>query len=295
MKTQKQHQLLALFAGALITVSLSAKNWEKSYEFNFPTDSGSALNIAVRDADVEIMGDAALSETTIVVTHVFSGGSESDAEAYFKSEAIVAIKEGAGISVENVVKHFNRRNGFFNGRRHTQLLITCPYVIDTTARTSDGDLTLINVKGEIHLRSSDGDLDIRKIEGNTIVTTSDGDVLIEKMDGSLAARTSDGSIEISKLTGSFDVQTSDGDIQIDLDNDPTGDCSMKTSDGDISFSVGHAKSLLIIARVSDGSIRNQLQDSTTLSVNRRSQTIKVGEGKVKIQAKTSDGSITIRS
>ncbi len=98
--------------------------------------------------------------------------------------------------------------------------------------------------------------------------TSDGDIEIDDLKGNLEARTSDGDIEISHLSGSIQAQTSDGSIHIKMDQDPTGDCSLKTSDGDIDISIGQASSLLITARVSDGSIRNKLPDSTTLSVEK---------------------------
>ena len=331
MNTQNNHRFFAVIASALITFSVSAKDWERTYEFNFQTDSGSPLSIAVRDADVDIIGDTSLQETTIVVTHMFSGGSESDAETYFEREEIVAFQEGSETIVENVIKRPEQRNWFSHGRRHTTIEIRSPYEVVTKAKTSDGDLTVTNVKGETQLRSSDGDITAIKIDGNTQFTSSDGDVSVENvvgdlsaktsdgdlnlsdvsgdvsaltsdgdieiddLKGNLEARTSDGDIDISRLKGSVQAQTSDGSIHIKMDQDPTGDCSLKTSDGDIYISIGHASSLLITARVSDGSIRNKLPDSTTLSVEKRSQTIKVGAGEIKIQAKTSDGSITIGS
>ncbi len=150
---------------------------------------------------MDIIGDTSLRETTIVVTHKFSGGSESEAETFFEREEIVAFQEGSETKVENVIKRPKQGNWISHGRRHTTIEIRSPYEVITKAKTSDGNITLTNVKGESQLRSSDGDITAIKIEGNTQFTSSDGNVLVEKVVGDLRAKTSDGDLNLSDVSG----------------------------------------------------------------------------------------------
>jgi len=286
--------LTAISFGTLLC-SAGAETLEKTYQFSYPYNPDQLIQLSVRDADVEVLGDAALQQTTITVLHTTKGLTEEQAELFFEQERIESSSTGALIKVENAEKHPQWDSIRGHGKRHTSISISCPVGISAQLASSDGDLTLSNIRGELKMRSSDGDVKITRVSGPIEIGTSDGDVIVDNAQGVITAKTSDGDVIIHNLAGSVNAQTSDGDIEITMASDPAGPCAFKTSDGNVSLIVESPVSLMIRAQVADGNIHCQLKDSQYVEQKRHSQTIKVGNGDISIDIKTSDGDVLIGS
>jgi len=287
--------ILALSAALTFCVWSEADTFEKTYRFDYNANEAQQLQVSIRDADVEIIGDATASSTSIEVIHKAKTGSQAEADRFFERESIASGAENGIIVIENAVKNSGWNMERIHGSCNTKISVTCPYQMAGSIRSSDGDISATNLKGDLTIRSSDGDLHTIKIVGNLDAATSDGDIIIDGLQGDVDARTSDGDILINHLAGAFSTQTSDGDIQVTLESDPTANSTMRTSDGDISLSIASPKSLTIKARVSDGEIENRFSAGTVTHRDRSSQTIVVGSGDIEIQIRTTDGDINIGS
>lgn len=113
---------------------------------------------------------------------------------------------------------------------------------ETEARTSDGDITIDYITGpHIALRTSDGDIQTDEMEAETIEAgTSDGDLDLGSVSGELRASTSSGEIAVI-LTRSAEtyLKSGDGNITITLDSNFSADLYLKGErvrfDSDIDF------------------------------------------------------------
>lgn len=107
---------------------------------------------------------------------------------------------------------------------------------NVSGHTSDGDVRVDNVQGRVDVRTSDGDVHLSYIQGDAQCSTSDGSIDLLNLSGSIEAKTSDGSIEFDNLAGGLMASTSDGNIRGSMVK-VTGQLSLKSSDGNIDVKV----------------------------------------------------------
>lgn len=159
--------------------------------------------------------------------------------------------------------------------------------------TEDGDISLGDLDGTVTLNSSDGDIRVGRIQGmEADVETSDGDVTIAALAAEQSVvRTSDGDIDLRNVAGALRASTSDGDIRITLDQSAGVD--LRTSDGDI---VIYAPATLS-ASVSFEGEDLEIARSFTIAgrVSRRRISGDMNGGGARLEASTSDGSISLRA
>ncbi len=141
---------------------------------------------------------------------------------------------------------------------------------DQTCRTSDGNIEVEDISGSLSARTSDGNIEVVGIRGTTELQTSDGDILAEKIVGDCNARTSDGKVVVRDVEGDVSAVTSDGNVLLVKAN---GNHSARTSDGDIHF---EELSGGLTAQTSDGDIHGDFLDL-----------------KDELSLKTSDGDISV--
>lgn len=162
---------------------------------------------------------------------------------------------------------------------------------------------------QIQLRGEQLDSDlILTLPTNTSlrIRTSEGDVDIYGIDGDIEVTASDGSICLIDIAGSVSASSSDGDIRLQLrDASDLKNITLSSSDGDIDLLLPPIKAFSLIARTVDGDVvcsypfrssgssvkekRPRLKDilfSDTLSFQHN-------EGGFPILLSTSDGDIEI--
>ncbi len=128
-------------------------------------------------------------------------------------------------------------------------------------RTDDGNIRVSHVAGDISAKSKDGNIEISKINGAVSASASDGNIRVKEIDGSSDIQSSDGNLEMEDIDGSIQCRASDGNIEL---KNVRGDIAVKTSDGNISFT---DLSGSLTAQTGDGSINgNILQLKNSLTV-----------------------------
>lgn len=243
---------------------------EKVLDKRFPVSEGGLLEIAVGDSDVEVV----VGSSNEVHVEVWVEGRDMNvAREYFKHQRFSAEADGNTVRVRTDQPKVRFDFDWRNWRNHPQILtrIEVPERFDADLRTSDGDVSVERMRGDIQIRTSDGDVRVGALAGSRIsLDTSDGDIeaddlqadtiTLETSDGDILLgtvaadqinlRTSDGDLRARQLTGNVEAKTSDGDIRFDRVDATI--FSARTSDGDLS--IDELRASESTARTSDGEI-----------------------------------------
>ncbi len=110
--------------------------------------------------------------------------------------------------------------------------ISVPKNYNTKVNTSGGDISLMNLNGNVVFKTSGGDIKLGQVNGNVKLSTSGGDISASDINGYFKASTSGGDIKVKKFKGDTEVSTSGGDIWLQGQD---GKISASTSGGDISL------------------------------------------------------------
>jgi hypothetical protein len=112
------------------------------------------------------------------------------------------------------------------------------YVSVDSLKTSNGDITIYGIKGNISTETSNGDIDIENIEGYPSAITSNGDIEIKDTTGVKDLHSSNGRIyaEIYDFGENITISSSNGRIEIYINPQLNADIEMTTSWGEISIS-----------------------------------------------------------
>jgi len=142
---------------------------------------------------------------------------------------------------------------------------------DQRCNTSDGDVSVNEVRGAVVASTSDGNISLSKVSGNVEVKTSDGDIRIDETKGDIRASTSDGNVVVSKAMGNTSMKTSDGDLTF---RDLAGSLNAHTSDGNVSGNIVELKNELTI-RTSDGNISISVPANIGMDLNIKGERLDV--------------------
>lgn len=246
---------------------------ETMIDERFSVNEGGTLEIDVGDADVEVVNG---SSSEVHVEVILTARNLTDrAREYYERQNFSVTQSGNTVRVETDRRR--RINFDWNDwRNHPSIYVrvSAPETFDADLHTSDGDISVESLNGDIRLKTSDGDVVVGDLNGATLsLSTSDGNIQIDALDGEIIdIHTSDGELDLGTITAErITARTSDGDIRAISLN---GDAEIKTSDGDID--IDGVNGPAFFARTSDG----------TITVNELS----AGRSTVR----SSDGDITLR-
>jgi putative adhesin len=133
----------------------------------------------------------------------------------------------------------------------------------------------------LRMHTSDGDLSVRAVTGDLDIATSDGDVELADVGGTVRLRTRDGSVDADGLSSAaVDARTSDGDLRLGFATAPT-DVRTVSRDGSITVLVPRDDDPWRVSGTTRDGSRN-VDVATDPAAGRR------------ISARTSDGSVDVR-
>ncbi len=144
------------------------------------------------------------------------------------------------------------------------------------------------------VKTSNGDVIISGIKGDVKSTSSNGGIFIENVDGYVSATTSNGRIDIKGTTGIADLTTSNGNIDVEIfefqDN-----ISIGTSNGAITVYINSSINAEIDMTTSNGQITIS-GISLDLTLNEEKHKAgELGEGGNSIDMHTSNGNIKLQN
>lgn len=249
---------ILLFLAALLFVPLSSvaqdrddRDQETMIDERFSVNNDGTLEVDVGDADVEVVPGA--SDEVHVEVILAARRLDEDTREYYERQNFNVTQSGNTVRVETEPRR--RINFDWNDwRNHPSIYVrvSAPQTFNADLHTSDGDINVDRLSGNVRLRTSDGDVTAGELNGATLtLSTSDGDINVDVLEGeTVDINTSDGDLDLGKITAQrITARTSDGDIRA---NSLNGDTEVKTSDGDIDVDAFNGPGFY--ARTSDGAI-----------------------------------------
>jgi hypothetical protein len=236
---------VAMAALALLTsLPALAQDSEHSWSKTYPVTGKPTLNFEVSDANVAFRSCGECREIRIHVEVV--GRRLSDyrlEESQSGDEVHFAFRELPHIGL-HIAWHSEQ----------SQVTVESPAQLTLDARTSDGNVTLTGLRGELALTTGDGDVTADHVSGDLRIKSGDGRVKITDAEGALDARTSDGSLSVDGLFHALALHTSDGTLDVSLRDGTklTEASSIQTSDGSVTLRVPRTFAADLDVHTSDG-------------------------------------------
>jgi hypothetical protein len=242
MKTKLTVAVAAL--AMLTSLPVLAQDSDHSWSKTYPVTGKPTLNFEVSDANVAFQSCGECREIRIHVE--LAGRKLSDyrlEEGQSGDEVHFLFKELPHIGV-HIVWHSEQ----------THVTVESPAQLTLEAKTSDGNVTLSGLQGELALTTGDGDVTLDHVSGDLRIKSGDGHVRISDAEGTLDARTSDGSLNVDGLFHALVLHTSDGTLDVSLRDGTklTEASSIQTSDGSVTLHVPQSFAADLDVHTSDG-------------------------------------------
>jgi len=235
-------------AGLAILCSLTAlaQDRDHSWSRTYPVTGKPTLTFETSDARVEFRPCGDCHEIRIHVEVV--GLKLSDyrlEEGQSGDEVHFLFKELPHVGM-HIVWH----------REQTRVTVESPAQLTLQARTSDGNVTLSGLQGDLSLTTGDGDVALDHVSGNLRIKSGDGQVRVTDADGAIDAHTSDGNLSVDGLFHALAVQTSDGTLDLNLREGTklTGASTIRSSDGSVTIRVPQSFAADLSVHTSDGHV-----------------------------------------
>jgi hypothetical protein len=306
--------LLLIFVASL--PEIKAQNGDYSFKETYSITSPARLSVSSFDGNIEVMNS---NESEIQVFYIARKNGrilDMSREELEKEVILDVTSEKNSLKVSVKSKFENKTRSLFQSTDevHVSFKVLVPKqtncdlhssdgyirVAGLTSsqrlKTSDGNIEMINVNGDVTGHTSDGNIRLNEIVGSVEVGTSDGNIVIEKIKGNVISSTSDGNIELAEVIGDMNVKTSDGDIYF---SNIAGSFKGTTSDGNVKGNFIKLNNELTV-RTGDGNINIQIPDQLGLDLNIKGESLNVPltnfsgkSDKKSIQGKSNGGGIAV--
>ena len=136
------------------------------------------------------------------------------------------------------------------------MTVESPAQLTLQAKTSDGNVTLSGLQGDLNLTTGDGNVALDHVAGNLRIKSGDGQVKITDADGAIDAQTSDGNLSVDGLFHALALHTSDGTLELNLREGTklAGASTIQSSDGSVTLRVAQSFAADLNVRTSDGHV-----------------------------------------
>jgi hypothetical protein len=256
----------------------------------FDLQPGGTLTVDVPDGDVSI----ATSRGGRASVEVFITARDREwGRTVFERMKFEAIRSGNDLRVTATSPRLGDYDWGDGRGVDVRVEIAVPQRFDLDIASSDGDISINDVAGQIDLRTADGDVTLGNARGPAIsISTSDGDVSAESIEtDELVIQTHDGDVYVAANARSSRITTGDGDIQLDLM--ARGEVRLRTGDGDITIYGDHSLAADVELRGDDVQVGSEY--SLEGRLDRRGALGQLNGGGPLLLAETGDGTISIRS
>jgi hypothetical protein len=238
---------LAVALGALTLLSSAfAQDSDHSWSKTYPVTGAPTLTFETSDASVEFHPCGDCHQIRIHVEVVGRRLSDYRLEESQTGDAVhFLFKELPHIGV-HIVWH----------REQTRVTVESPAQLTLQAKTSDGNVTLSGLQGDLNLTTGDGDVDIDHVSGDLRIRSGDGHVHVTDANGAIDAHTSDGSLNVDGLFHALALHTSDGTLDLSLREGTklTEASTIQSSDGSVTVHVPHNFAADLSVHSSDGHV-----------------------------------------
>ena len=276
--------LAAVFFASCAVFSAAQSDWQKTY----PVSAKPSLSFTTGDAATDLRSCGDCREIRIRVQ--WNGRNPADFP-------ITEAQTGVHVSFE--MRERNRLHVMMGVHHSPQVFIETPAALDLEGRTSDGNLHVSGVRGELQIHSGDGSIEIDDCGGAVRLVASDGSIRLHNLTGTLESRSSDGSVHIDGQFTGIQVHTSDGSLDLALaEGSRLATASrVESSDGRISVHLPRLLAADLEIHTSDGRVQCDLpltmEGYNSKTESGHSLRGHLNGGGVPLSIHTSDGNVTI--
>jgi putative adhesin len=277
--------LIGLGSGCNLPVSLVQPLHEETRTSNTPHLTGEALEVVAVNGSVTVSQSD--REDVQIVAHLKAIFSER-----LEAVKVVADRDGNGTLSISV----DWPDGKPKNREGCSFEVLVRDAEGVTLRSSNGRLDLSGLGGNADLRTSNGAIEVNSHNGPLKATTSNGQIAATGIEGVIDISTSNGRIEVTDATNRVDARTSNGSVDVSLDAEGAGPIKAQTSNGSITLALSPAMKGQLTLTTSNGSVKVDSGLESHVTSRKKSRAVlDFGESENQSTAKTSNGSIRVRS
>ncbi|SEQ55474.1 DUF4097 family beta strand repeat-containing protein [Natrinema salaciae] len=143
--------------------------------------------------------------------------------------------------------------------------------------------------------TTNGDIDVREVTGELAAETTNGDIDVRGVDGGLVAESTNGSIRATGVSGDVHAETTNGSIDVTLaDGDSDGDLFAESTNGDVTVLAPDSLDAIVSAATTNGDVSVEGIDGVNVSSD-DSVDVTLGDGTRSVRVETTNGDVTVRS
>ncbi len=219
-------------------------------------------------------------------------GNLNDAKKALSQVEVQIQQEDGNLKVETRVPPYSSN---IQGRVDYEILV--PREMNIEVHSSNGQVGVTGIHGEVRAHSTNGKMKISKINGPVAVEATNGKVEIEEIDGALMARTTNGKIEAMGVVGPAEIEATNGRIDLGLERAPLEGESIfcRTVNGGVRVSLPNDSAFHADLETFHGSLRSDFPLNVGENENETRWEGPVGQGGGLVKLRTNNGSIEIKS
>jgi Putative adhesin len=223
-----------------------AQDFDHSWSRTYPVTGMPTLTFETSDAGIEFHPCGDCHEIRIHIELVGKKLSEYHLEEGQSGDQVHFLFKEKPHMGAHIVWH----------KEQTLVTVESPAQLTLEARTSDGNVTLSGLLGDLTLTTGDGNLTLDHVSGNLRIKSGDGQVKITNADGAIDAHTSDGNLSVDGLFHALALQTSDGTLDVSLREGTklAGASTIQSSDGSVTVRVPQNFAADLNVHTSDGHV-----------------------------------------
>ena len=286
---QARHALLFALAATLTAGQALAQTNDHDWAKTYSISGKPSLTIETGDSNLKIhsCGECKAINVKVHSERKLSDYRLEESQSGDHVSFLFKEKPHIGVHVE------------WHNRGETYVEVETPGTLDLDAKTSDGNLSARDLRGDLQIHTGDGSADLDNLRGTIRLKSSDGNLTLQNASGTLEARSSDGHMKVGGNFSTVQLHSSDGGLDFNLADGArlTAASRIESSDGTVNIRVPHDFAADLDISTSDGHIDCSLPltmdhyDSHESSGHHMHG--KVNAGGVPLAIHTSDGNVTI--
>ena len=172
------------------------------------------------------------------------------------------------------------------------LTIITPSSTFVSLFAGNGDIEIEGMKASGNIQTSNGRISMSNVRGHFDGTTNDGDISINNMEGTAGLETFDGGVWVENGKGEFDLESSNGEIFFQGELISGGKNGFYTSNGGVTVKLKGEPSIRLVATARNGIVSNSIPIRSN-SPNNRSLSGIIGRGEAELIIQASNGSVNL--
>ncbi len=244
MKTK--HALALGGLAILSSLTALAQDPDHSWSRTYPVTGKPTLTLETADAGVEFRPCGECHEIRIHIVVVGRKMSDYRLEEGQSGDEVHFLFKELPHTGEHLAWH----------KEQTRVTVESPAQLTLGAKTSDGNVILSGLQGDLNLTTGDGNVAVDHVSGNVRIRSGDGRVKVTDADGSIDAHTSDGSLSVDGIFHALALHTSDGTLDLNLREGTklAGASTIQSSDGSVTIRVPASFAADLSVHTSDGHV-----------------------------------------